>query len=128
MVAWTEKGSCISLQALAGPAQLPIFKEQDPLPNSAYPAVQIEMSNVPVSTTETVEACCSVICNTDTGKAELFFFNADTPEEQVMLHMLASDMCPAAPPSSHPFSTQFFEMQSRCLDLGSFVPDYGIVG
>ena len=44
MVVWTEKGSCILLQALAGPAQLPIFKEQDPLPNSADPAVQIEIS------------------------------------------------------------------------------------
>ena len=98
MVVWTEKGSCILLQALAGPAQLPIFKEQDPPPNSANPAVQVEMSNVPVSTMETVKACCSVICNTNTGKAELFFFNAYTPEEQVMLHMLASDMHPAAPP------------------------------
>ena len=112
MVAWTEKGSCISLQALAGPAQLPIFKEQDPLLNSADPAIQIEMSTVPVSTTETINVCCSVISNAGTGKAELFFFNADTPEEQVMLHVLASDTHPAAPPHPTLSGTLFFEMQS----------------
>ena len=111
-VAWTEKGSRISLQALAGPAQLPIFKEPDPLPNSTDPAVQIEMSTAPVSTTETVEACCSVIRNADTGKAELFFFNADTPEEQSCFICLPLIRVLQLPPRPTLSGTLFFEMRS----------------
>ena len=82
------------------------------------------MSTVPVSTMETVEACCSVICNANTGKAELFFFIADPPEEQVMLHMLASDTNLAAPPSSHPFSHTILLDAEQCLSAALTLEDY----